>query len=105
MRVDNFILDCVIADCCEMCSCAGDFSGFHAAQLHGIITALGFSNEVNMLHGALIECDCSIRIILTDRRRDKEAAREFDINRHFGVYIKFLCEIALAVGIVNQIII
>jgi len=58
-----------------------------------------------MLYAALIESDCPVWIILSDRRRDKEPIRQLHIYSHLIAYIQITHELALVFRIIHDMVI
>ena len=94
-----------VADCFEMLSCAVNFRFLDEAELHGRHRSFRFGNEIDMLDGAFIESNRPVRVIVSDRRCNIEAVRQFHINRNIRVGVQIGREIMLVRGIIHNMIV
>ena len=81
-----------------MCTGTINFSPFYRGdviELHGIQCAFGFSNKIDVLDGALIECSRSVGIVVSNRCGNIEPIRQLYIDCHITVRIEVGGEITL----------
>lgn len=88
-----------------MLPCAMDFRFLNEPELHRGHGAFRFCDEVNMLDCPLVERNRPIGVILADRRRNEEAARQFHIYCNVLACIKLSGKIPFIGGIVEDIVI
>ncbi len=87
-----------------MLPCAMDFRFLNEPELHRGHGAFRFCDEVNMLDCPLVERNRPIGVILADRRRNEEAARQFHIYCNVLACIKLSGKIPFIGGIVEDIV-
>src|SRR5690606_16880311 len=84
---------------------AADFRFFNLTQFHRRHRALGFSNEVNVLHRAFFKRNSPVWVVIAYRCRNQEASRQLGVHHHIGTGIQLLHELAFNVGVGNHIVV
>ena len=72
-----------------------DFRLLNRTQLKTFHCAFRFGYEENMLDLALIESDCPVRRLVTNRRRNLEGSRQFGVDTHLVCCVQILSKLSL----------
>ena len=82
-----------------------DLGVLDALELQGREGALGLGDEVDVLDRSLREGDGPVGVVVADRGRDEEAARQLGVDRDLGAGVQFGDEVTLDLGVGDDVVV
>lgn len=95
IAVNIVVLDIFGRNLIKEFSCTGNLRFFNGLQAQAFHRTLSLSDKVDMFYRSLVESDCPVGRIVSDRSRNMESSRQLCIHAYFFGIIQVLGESAL----------